>query len=973
MHALDNIFSEFDGQSEELHRLLTALKERLPDGRFQLVSDQGENIPSEEPLFLPDETRKSLVGKAKESDSLVQDELPGDIQAYAIPINKLNAVLLFVLPEQLFDPAAKYYGAATVRLCVDLFLSQKAVHDEQQFAITQKKQLNRKIHVLENQYQEILEDNRQQYRHIIDNIEDVYFEVDMAVNLTFFNNALAQTLGYTRDELTGMNYQNIMNQKEAKRIFKIYKTAYKTETPVKRTGMAIKTNDGTEKYFNVSISLMKNEGHQTIGFRCIARDMTEQKYAEDALRESEEKFRGIGTSANDAIIIMDNEGCISYWNEASEKIFGYANQEVLGKDLHSFLVSQHFDKAFRKAFGNFKKTGQGNAIDKTVELTALKKDGTEIPVELSLSSIKLKNNWSAVGIVRDITKRKSAEEELKSTNRQLEQAIGKANELAVQAEMANMAKSEFLANMSHEIRTPMNAVLGFTDMLFDTRLDENQTDYVTTVKRSGEALLSLINDILDFSKIEAGQLDFEEVDFDPELVAYDVCEMIRPKIESKPIEILCHIGDNIPSRIKGDPLRFRQALTNLMGNASKFTESGEIELSLDIEEEERDRLKLHAKVRDTGISIPKDKLFTIFTPFQQADGSNTRKYGGTGLGLSICKQISQLMNGDVWAESEGKGKGSIFHFTGWLRKTEDKKARRYKPAILSGRKILIVDDNRNNLDILRHTLKLGGMTVVVLTRGQDVIPTLQQAAEEKNSFDLCICDIRMPGMNGHEVAKEIRNSELKIKNLPLIALSSLMARDSKKCEDVGFNGFLNKPIRREKLFQMMERILSEEDNTIENSKLKIQNSIATQYSVREDMKHSVHILLAEDNPVNQRLAKLMLTKAGYQVEVTGNGKEAVKKYTASPEDFDLILMDIQMPEMDGMQATEEIRKWESQKKNGDKFKIQNSKLRIPIVAMTAHAMQGDREKCLDAGMDDYMTKPIKRELVFETLHKWVLS
>jgi CheY-like chemotaxis protein len=200
-----------------------------------------------------------------------------------------------------------------------------------------------------------------------------------------------------------------------------------------------------------------------------------------------------------------------------------------------------------------------------------------------------------------------------------------------------------------------------------------------------------------------------------------------------------------------------------------------------------------------------------------------------------------------------------------------------------------------------------------------------------------------------------------------------MARDSKKCEDVGFNGFLNKPIRREKLFQMMERILGEEDNTIENSKLKIQNSIATQYSVREDMKHSVHILLAEDNPVNQKLAKLMLTKAGYQVEVTGNGKEAVKKYTASPEDFDLILMDIQMPEMDGMQATEEIRKWESQKKNGDKFKIQNSKLRIPIVAMTAHAMQGDREKCLDAGMDDYMTKPIKRELVFETLHKWVLS
>ncbi|MCD6297232.1 MAG: response regulator [Deltaproteobacteria bacterium] len=641
------------------------------------------------------------------------------------------------------------------------------------------------------------------------------------------------------------------------------------------------------------------------------------------------------------------------------------------------------------------------------------------------------------GVDSDITERKQVEKELAETNRQLEKAIERANKMAVEAELASMVKSEFLANMSHEIRTPMNAVLGFADMLLDTNLDEDQADYVGTIKRSGESLLSLINDILDFSKIEAGQLDFEGIEFDPELLAYDVCQLIRPRIGSKHIEVLCRIGDNVPSMVKGDPTRYRQVLTNLMGNAPRFTESGEIELTLVVDEEERERIKLHAKIRDTGIGIPEDKLFAIFEPFKQVDGSTTRKYGGTGLGLSICKKISELMGGEVWAESpsdcrltiddcllkdSSKDKensqlsivnsqskqpldempGSVFHFTAWLVKAEKNEVERYTLGDLSNKKVLIVDDNQSNLDILTNFLESVEIRTVALIKGEDVVPILQKAFEAENPFDLCITDIQMPGMDGYDVAKQIRKFKSSIRSIPLLALSSLMERDAKKCKEAGFDGFLSKPVRREKLYKILEKIIGKRVESREQRAGGEDERIVTQYSVKEEIKHSVRILLAEDNPVNQKLAELMLTKGGYHVEVANNGKEAVEKYTQTPDEFDLIFMDIQMPEMDGLEATREIRKFETCRsvaeipsltkgkrgnlsessgdpvwKEGEAGKLNHSTIQLlnhlPIIAMTANAMKGDREICLETGMDDYMTKPIKREIVFEMIKKWVLE
>jgi len=653
--------------------------------------------------------------------------------------------------------------------------------------------------------------------------------------------------------------------------------------------------------------------------------------AQEALKESEERFRLISETIHVGVFEIDERGNCLYTNTRYQEIFGLNLVQSLTTHWHDFVADEDKSDIIRDWQSASEKMGTFSADCRIINAI-----GTRRWIHVHASPVFSDEGGRYTGTVEDITARKENEHELE----QAKEA----------AEMASRAKSQFLANMSHEIRTPMNGIIGFTDLLLETRLSEVQADYTQTIKRSGEALLLLINDILDFSKIESGELEFEAIEFDPELLIYDVCDLVRPKIGNRPVELICNIGDTIPPLVKGDPLRFRQVITNLLGNAPKFTERGEICITLQVDAETDDKVFLHTLIRDTGIGIPADKLAIIFEPFQQADGSTTRKYGGTGLGLSICKQLATMMGGDTWAQSE-VGVGSTFHFTAWVHKVVREPAARVMPPLLKDKRVLVADDHPATRQILEQMLTMAGMRVMSVDGGQQVVPVLTAADVP---FDVGLIDLDMPDLNGYAVAEQVRGAGLP---LTLIALSSALERDAARCEAAGFDGFQAKPVRRERLLQMVGRLVGE--GAKDRTAPQVQRRMHTQYSVREAMKHSVSILLAEDNPVNQKLAVMMLGKAGYHVEVAGNGKEAVEKFHQAPDRFDMIFMDVQMPDMDGKEATQVLR--------------QMGYAQVPIVAMTAHAMKGDREMCIEAGMNDYITKPINREKVFEVISKYVFE
>ncbi len=544
-----------------------------------------------------------------------------------------------------------------------------------------------------------------------------------------------------------------------------------------------------------------------------------------------------------------------------------------------------------------------------------------------------------------------ANRELLKVNQELEEAIEKAREMANQAQTANIAKNHFLANISHEIRTPMNGVIGFTQLLRETNLDSVQTDYLDTIYLSGMALLTLLNDILDFSKIESRGMKLESIEFDPELLIYDVCELSRPRLLSKPVAVKCRMADQVPAKVLGDPGRFRRVLVNLMSNAAKFTLQGEIELALEVAEETPERIRLLASVRDTGIGIPADKLAQVFEPFQQVDGSMTRKFGGTGLGLSICKQIADLMQGDIRLESR-VGVGSTFFFSVWFDKVAQAPSNRLAAISLAQRKVLIIDSVPSNRQILELMLGSAGMEIRVAAGGRETLAMLAAGPSTKFFPDICLCDIQLPDMSGYEVCRTIRNTPGPYADLPMVAVSA--AIDAGKCLEAGFDGFVGIPIQQEKVFQMLERIMANPSR----GKTTRGSKITTRHSIREERKQGVRILLAAA-PAQSKAASDLLRKGGYQVQTVDSGSKALEALMDYPKGFDMILMDLNMPVTDGYSATRIIR--------GNGFG------RIPIVGMADPTLSTEAHAAVEAGMNAWITKPISRDQVFQVIDRFVLQ
>lgn len=571
---------------------------------------------------------------------------------------------------------------------------------------------------------------------------------------------------------------------------------------------------------------------------------------------------------------------------------------------------------------------------------------------------------SAVARIERIEREKRNLLNLRKSNNELNLAIEKAENLtkeakalAEEAKAASRAKTDFLANMSHEIRTPLNGILGYIDIFYDTALTHEQKEYVNNAKISCEVLLSVVNDILDFSKVEAGQLSIEKIEFDPEILCFEALEVVRSKVNEAQVEMICKISDSVPGFVLGDPYRFRQVLLNLLGNAAKFTSCGIIEISLDVKDETDDSLQLHARVRDTGIGIPEEKLANIFEPFQQSDETTTRRFGGTGLGLAICRKIAEKMNGRVWVESQ-HAKGSMFHFTCMVDKHDVPSVKPLRPVSLHGRKaFLCISESSPLREVLSHELALAGMKVSVFHSGGDALDFFQKTSE---LFHIGIVDATLRNAVHLEFAEKFRKLPGALSKIPLLVSISPDPGGAHRCSRAGYNGFLSKPVQRKKMFHMLSVLLGleniESDQSSEERDMESQKIITT-HSLAESLKRSVNILLVEDNVVNQKMAKIMLTKAGYHVNIAGNGVEAVAAYIENKKDLDLIFMDINMPEMDGLEATRRIRKLETHR-------------RIPIVALTANALKEFEERCLEAGMDDFLTKPLKRELVFQSVKKW---
>ena len=766
-----------------------------------------------------------------------------------------------------------------------------------------------------------LRQTEERYRQFVENASDIIYKTDSRGNFVYVNSVAIRITGFSEAELLNKTYLDLISEESRSDTRRFYEDQVRNGIGNTYLEIPVIRSDGEKIWIGQNVQLIL-DSQGLVSFQAIAREITELRHAMERLQTANEVQKKILETAATAIFTVDEHRRIVSLNDEFIRITGYNLPDLIGKQCTTFC-----DEPCRSQCGLFDKSIDGPIYRSQSKL--VHKDGAILSVLKNADLIRDESGKITGGIESfiDVTELIFARE---------------------QAIAASVAKSEFLANMSHEIRTPMNGIIGMTELALNTKLNEEQKDYLDSVMGAADAMMMIVNDILDFSKIEAGKFELSFTDFNIRECLEEAVGVLalRPQRE-KEIEISCHVRPEVPEMVRGDAGRLRQILMNLLGNAIKFTEKGFVTVSLDLASKHNGNVVLLFSVSDTGIGIPPEKVENIFRPFEQVDASTSRRYGGTGLGLTIVSRLVELMEGEIWVESH-LGEGSKFSFKIPFALCSTRKNGIHKNteevARLRGLKALVVDDNPINRVILVETLSSWEMEPHQANNSEEALELLQQSHHKNQPYDIILLDVHMPGMSGFELVKTIRQTRGTFEGAILMMSSDHRRFDSNKCQELAVAGYLIKPLKRSQLLKELLTVLS---STSQHVSRFIRKPVLESY--KPDRK--LRILMAEDNPTNQKVVKIMLEKVGHDVVAVKNGKMAFEAIQQG--EFDLILMDVQMPEMDGFEATNLIRN--HQEKTG---------LYTPIIAMTAHAMKGDRENCLRAGMDDYVSKPIQiRELL----------
>jgi PAS domain S-box-containing protein len=821
--------------------------------------------------------------------------------------------------------------------------------------------------------EQALQSSEEKFRQLAENIREVFWMMNAAgTEILYVGPAYEQIWGRTCDSLyrNPMDWLEAIHPDDRAEAHEVFIRQLQGESI--DSEYRILTLDGHERWIRDRAFPVRDQAGETIRIAGIAEEITERKrHEEEVIRAyAEAEAANLSLSRQHVILdrerkllraFMDNVPDFMYVKDLESR-FVIANHTVArwaGVEKPEDLIGKtDFDFYPREVASEFYADEQRvirtcqPLIDheETIPASAANQATSLLTTKVPLFDSEGRVTGIA-GIGRDITMRKTIENALNESNLELREATDWATKLAFEAEAANRAKSEFLANMSHEIRTPMNGVLGMIGLLLGTGLDPDQRHYAQVVDDSAKALLTVIDDILDYSKVEAGKLEIDTVDFNLHLLMGDFSEMMAQRIGEKPLEFVCAVAPNVCPFFEGDPGRLRQVLLNLVSNAIKFTHRGEVVVRVDLISETDAEAWLRFSVRDTGIGIPLDRQPALFTSFTQVDASTTRQYGGTGLGLAISKKLVELMGGKIGLDSR-EGKGSEFWFTLRFGKQPEKQCVNPPQVPVKGARILVVDDNATNREVLTAQLQSWGAVVAAVESGSAALACLRYAAATGSPFQLAILDMMMPGMDGAALGRAIV-ADLTLNSIPLVMMTSLGQRgDAVRIKEIGFAAYLVKPVRPSDLLDCLVAVLSGNPQTQTRP-------LITHHSLHAARRSSARILLVEDNLTNQEVAGGLLRKLGWNADVAANGKQAIK--ALETEHYDLVLMDVQMPEMDGYEATRIIR-------DGGSSVLDHG---IPIIATTAHAMTGDAEKCLAAGMSDYISKPIDAKRLAAVVEKWL--